>query len=445
MKRFSRHVGFAAPLAAAAVLLATGALAEENWRPLFNGKDLTGWVNVNVAPETFTARDGMIVSTGQPTGTIRTDRMYENFVLELEWRHLKPMGNAGVFIWADPLTAVGTPFSRGIEVQVLDGRNSDVYTSHGDVFSIHGASMKPDRPHPKGAQRCLPSEHRAKPSPEWNHYRITCQDGVIKLAVNGKEVSGGSECRPRKGYICLESEGSECHFRNLRIAELPSTNPSPDDTASEARGFEPLLARPNLADWKQVAGNAKHWVVSDWRLKYDGQSESPLPRDKHLWTAKEYGDIELVVDWRLTKRPVNKMHPVVLASGDEKLDEQGRPVLVEVDDAGQSGILLRGSDELAISISCSPVGSGEIASLRKNKALAAEIRASATPKVRADAAAGQWNRFVIQLKGNQVTVDLNGKRIIESAPIPGIATSGPIGLADHGEPVEFGNVFVREL
>ena len=53
---------------------------------------------------------------------------------------------------------VGQPFSRGIEVQVLDGRNSEVYTSHGDVFSIWGASMKPDRPHPRGSERCLPSE-----------------------------------------------------------------------------------------------------------------------------------------------------------------------------------------------------------------------------------------------------------------------------------------------
>src|SRR5260221_7350083 len=178
----------------------------EKFVPLFNGKDLTGWVPVNVAPGTFTVKDGMIVSTGKPTGTMRTEKMYENFVLELEWRHMVPGGNAGVFIWGDPLTAVGTPFSRGIEVQVLDGRNSDTYTSHGDVFSIWGAHMKPDRPHPKGAERCLPSEWRCKPSPEWNHYRITCNDGVLKLAVNGKEVSGGSSCRPRKGYICLESE-----------------------------------------------------------------------------------------------------------------------------------------------------------------------------------------------------------------------------------------------
>ena len=84
------------------------------------GAGVSGWVIVNVAPTTFTARDGMIVSTGKPTGTMRTERMYENFVLELEWRHMQKGGNAGVFIWGDPLTHVGQPFSRGIEVQGVE-------------------------------------------------------------------------------------------------------------------------------------------------------------------------------------------------------------------------------------------------------------------------------------------------------------------------------------
>ena len=128
---------------------------EPGFVPLFNGKDLSGWVPVNVAPKTFTAREGMIVSTGLPTGTLRTDRMYENFIIELEWRHMKPGGNAGLFIWGDPITAVSGPFSRGIEVQILDGRETATYTSHGDIFSIWGAKMTPDRPHPGGAERCL--------------------------------------------------------------------------------------------------------------------------------------------------------------------------------------------------------------------------------------------------------------------------------------------------
>jgi hypothetical protein len=438
-----RH--FIVGLSAVLPLLSSAAIAQENWKPMFNGKDLTGWVIVNVAPNTFTAKDEMIVSTGKPTGTIRTERMYENFIMEVEWRHMQPGGNAGVFIWGDPVTHVGTPFSRGIEVQVLDGRNSDTYTSHGDVFPIWGASMKPDRPHPRGSERCLPSEQRCKPSPEWNHYRITCNDGVLKLAVNGKEVSGGSQCRPRKGYICLESEGSECHFRNLRIAELPSTNPSPAETADQAQGFVPMYTGLDLAGWRQVQGHAGHWQPKDWVLHYDGKSEAVEPRDKHLWSGKEYGDFQMIVDWRLPAKPGKKTYPVVLPTGDDKVDDKGQAVTQEVDDAGNSGILLRGSEDAQINICCYPVGSGEITAFRTNKQLPAAVRAAVTPKERADAQLGKWNRFVISMQGDRATVVLNGKTIIDRAQLPGVPSRGPIGLQHHNEVVEFANLFIREL
>ena len=207
---------------------------EAGFVSLFNGKDLSDWIPLNVKPDTFTVKESIIVSTGIPTGVMRSGKMYENFILELEWKHIKPKGNAGLFVWSDGVIAPGTPFTRSIEVQILDGRNTETYTSHGDVFAIHGATMKPNRPHPKGSQRCLPSERRCKPAGQWNHYRVECNNGVIKLAVNGKVVSGGSACKPRKGYLCLESEGSECHFRNIRIKELPSTNPKPDEIAKPA-------------------------------------------------------------------------------------------------------------------------------------------------------------------------------------------------------------------
>ena len=78
--------------------------------PLFNGKDLTGWHNINCAPGTWSVKDGAIHSTGAPICELRTERMYENFVLDVEWMHLTPKGNAGVFIWADPLPRAGSRF-----------------------------------------------------------------------------------------------------------------------------------------------------------------------------------------------------------------------------------------------------------------------------------------------------------------------------------------------
>src|SRR5688572_25392452 len=87
---------------------------EDGFTPLFNGRDLANWVNVNCAPDTWSVRDGVIACTGKPKGMLRTPRQYENFILELEWRHLRSGGNAGVFVWAAPGPALPKPFPRAI-------------------------------------------------------------------------------------------------------------------------------------------------------------------------------------------------------------------------------------------------------------------------------------------------------------------------------------------
>src|ERR1043165_2958906 len=120
--------------------------AGDDFKHLFNGKDLTGWVNVNCAPGTFFVKDDMIITTGKPTGYLRTDRQYENFILEFEWFHAPnpkgSVGNSGLFVWGDPIPAVGTGYTRSIEVQVLvnlEARDKKtgglMYTSQGDLFS----------------------------------------------------------------------------------------------------------------------------------------------------------------------------------------------------------------------------------------------------------------------------------------------------------------------
>jgi hypothetical protein len=433
-------------LCLAVFLAPSTALAAEpdamGFTPLFNGADLDEWVIVNVAPETFSVRDGMIVSTGVPTGVMRTQRMYENFELQLEWRHMVPQGNAGLFVWSDAVTAPGVPFTRSIEVQVLDGRNSETYTSHGDIFSIHGAVLTPDRPHPKGAMRCLPSEQRCKPSPEWNHYHVTCRDGVIKLAVNGKEVSGGSACRPRKGYICLESEGTECHFRNIRVKELPSSNPPPEEIATADEGFRALYTGLDLRGWRNDEGHEGHWQPKDWRLSYDGGSEAS---DPNLWTEREYGDFVMICDWRLTAKPEKKLRRVLLPSADFATNDDGSLKLAEIDDAGDSGIYLRGNAKSQVNIWCSPVGSGEVHGYVTDKQLPPEVRTALIPREAADKPPGQWNRFVITMKGDRVTVNLNGRTVIDDGLLPGVPPRGRIGLQHHRSPVEFANLYVREL
>ena len=433
------------PLFAMTLLMNVSVLfaAEDDFVPLFNGKDLSGWVNVNCAPETFTARDGMIVSTGKPTGVMRTERMYENFILELEWKHLHRGGNAGLFVYSDAITAPGVPFSRSIEVQIIDGNDPNgQWTGHGDVFSIHGATLVPDRPHPKGWARCLPSELRAKPAGEWNHYRVESRDGKLTLAVNGKVVSGGTKCVPRKGYICLESECSEAHFRNIRMKELPSSNPPANEVADADQGFKSLYTGLDLRGWKVEPGSEGHWKSKDWNLDYDGKSEG---QEKNLWTEKEYDDFELIVDWRFTRKPEMKPAPVILPNGDYATNDDGSRKMVEVPDAGDSGIYLRGNSKSQVNIWCWPVGSGEVYGYREDKEMSAAVRAAVTPKVKADKPPGDWNRFRITMKGDRLSVVLNGKTLIENAQLPGVPARGPIALQHHGDPIQFASLYIREL
>lgn len=420
---------------------------DDGWVSLFNGRDLSGWVSINVSPGTFTVRDNMIVSTGIPTGLMRTERQYENFEIELEWRHLKPGGNAGLFLWGDPISAPGSPFARGMEVQILDngysaGGKNEWYTTHGDVFPVLGARMTPTGRISSTGQRSFPTEERSKDSPQWNHYRVVANHGTLRLSVNGKEVTVGKDCSPRKGYICLESEGSECHFRSIRIRELPSTYAGPEDTAQLAQGFVPLYNGVDLQGWKATPEHIDHWQPRDWRLDYDGQCPASDPT---LWTEKSYGDFVLICDWRWTGQPVPTLRPVILPSGEQATDAEGGPKQEEVQDAGDSGIYLRGSSKSQVNMWCWPVGSGEVYGYRTDRNLSPSVRAAVTPKRRADKPIGKWNRFIITLRGDRLTVNLNGQVVIEQAQLPGIKARGPIGLQHHGAPIQFANIYIREL
>ena len=357
---------------------------------MFNGRDLTGWTNINCAPETWTVKDGMIHCTGRPVGALRTTRQYENFILEVEWRHLQHGGNSGVFIWGSPISAPGVPFLRGIEVQVLDhgyatnyekqnGKKSDWFTTHGDVFPIHGAKMIPLGKH--RGDRSFPSGEFSKGTNEWNHYRIVCNNGSLRLSVNGHEVSGGDDCNYRKGYLALESEGAPIDFRNIRIKELPSTNPAPELVAPTDPGWAPLYTGTDLRGWKS-AGDAKaRWQANGWQLVLKQATDDSK---QTLWTETEFGDVEFVMDVRAGKN----------ATGD-----------------ATPSLLLRGRD-----------GKGT--------------------EIKTGLEAGKGGRVRVQVKGTEAVVFLNDK---ETARVPVPAGKGSLGLKDAGAGQDFGNLHVRKL
>ena len=241
MKSLPASVG-----AALGCILAFGiALAEEPTPRAFIDGTGPGWItlkqesfiNVNCDPDTWSWSNGMARCTGKPIGVIRSTVLHTNLEIVAQWRHLKSAGNSGIFLWATPESIKDLEQGKGrlpvgIEVQALDHgyteqyekqtkKKADWFTSHGDVFPTGSATMKPFPPHAPNGQRSFPRKNLSKGVGEWNHYYIRAINGEVRLWVNGEEVSGGTQCRPSSGYLCLESEGSPIEFRDLRIRVLP--------------------------------------------------------------------------------------------------------------------------------------------------------------------------------------------------------------------------------
>lgn len=211
-----------------------------NFKQLFNGKDLSGWININTKKDTWWVEDGLLKCTGHPIGVMRSDKQYENFILKVEWRHMEAGGNSGIFAWSSAVPREGRVLPDGLEIQMLEleyapMHNRTVDYVHGELFGVDGVKIIPDNPR---GTRSKSAERRCKGKGQWNEYVVVCVDGVAKLSVNGKFVNGIRNSSQKKGYFCLESEGAEIHFRKIEIMELPPGITSKEQTA-------PLLDKDN--------------------------------------------------------------------------------------------------------------------------------------------------------------------------------------------------------
>lgn len=428
----------ATALTAAACALGQANAGESAGNPvsLFNGKDLTGWKGTG-----YEVRDGAVVCAPQGRN-LMTVKQYSDYVFEFEFK-LPPGGNNGIGIH---YPGHGDPAFTGMEVQVLDNshpkhRGLKDYQFHGGLYTLKAAK--------KG---------HLKPVGEWNREKITVRGSKVTVELNGtvineadldklaKKHPGHQGVKRRSGHIAFCGHGDAVQFRAMRITGLSGGGSAP--AAGKPKpfshaGFVPVFNGKDFSGWKMEPGHEGHWTVRDGVIHYDGKSGA---RDKNLWTEKEYGDFVLVCDWRWAGPGGRKVSRPLLdpSTGEAKKDADGKPVTLPVDEL-DSGIYLRGSSKSQVNIWNWPGGSGEVYGYRTDKKLHRAVRASLTPKLKADNPVGEWNRFVITMKGDRLSVVLNGKKVISKARLPGVPAKGRLALQHHGSAIEFANIHIKEL
>jgi len=386
----------------------------EGFQLLFNGQDLNKWVIMG-NPEGWKVQNGVIHSDGGKGGNwLRYRRQFSDFILRLEWK-VSPGGNSGVFIRCP---AAGDPWATGHEVQISNEQPPrDEAHCTGSLYGTVAVNPRPDE------------------SPDvWHTYEIRAVgkritvlcDGVQCVDANLDEVEALKN-KPLKGYLGLQDshtgEGGVIEYRNLRLKDL-SPPPPPDNTPPE--GFVALFNGQDLTGWKGLVASPperarmspealaqaqeaadrrmrEHWKVEEGVLVFDGKGDN-------LCTAKDYGDFELWVDWKILP-------------------------------AGDSGIYLRGSPQ--VQIWDNPIGSGGLYNNQQNPS---------QPLQHADHPVGEWNTFRILMRGEKVTVYLNGVLVVDHVTMENywerdqpIYPTGPIELQSHGNTLYFKNIYIKEL
>lgn len=201
-------------------------------RSLFNGTDLEGWhmdvPDLDDNPEAtkpFLVREEKLVSLGTPRGHLITDKSFENYRLEVEYRFPGEPGNCGVLVHASKPRALYEMFPKSIEVQMHHGHAGDFWCIVEDIrvpdmVARRGPEAEWGITEGKARRIHNLTDDSEKPLGEWNRMVIECVGDEVKVWVNGDLVNHGTNCTASKGQIALQAEGSEVEFRKLVLTDI---------------------------------------------------------------------------------------------------------------------------------------------------------------------------------------------------------------------------------
>lgn len=200
---------------------------------LFNGKDLSGWHadvpaadnDANVAPS-FVARDGMLVSMGNPPGHLISDATYQDYRLDIEYRFPGEAGNCGVLVFASTPRALYGMFPASIEVQMHSGNAGDFWCIGENIAVDDMAARRSGGPEkwgggPNDSRRILNlTDGSENPVGDWNRMVIETLGNRLRVWVNGDLVNDGYDATASSGQIALQAEGSVVEFRKLEMRSI---------------------------------------------------------------------------------------------------------------------------------------------------------------------------------------------------------------------------------
>ena len=443
------------------VLFSTSAFGQtENWKSLFNGKDLTGWKPV-AGKATFEVKDGIIEGTavfGTGNTFLVTEEEYTDFILEVDLMISHISSNSGIMARGqyDPNARKGQGLVFGYQIE---GDPSPRAWSGGIYDEARRGWFFP--------LDLNPAAKSAFKLGEWNRYRIEAIGNTLKTWVNGQEVAYFMDDMDAKGFIGLqvhsigkkEDEGRKTYFKNVRIqtenlTPLPFKSPvfvvstlknelSPEE---KAQGWKLLFDGKTNQGWVGAYKNTfpeKGWTITDGILKIEKSDGSESTNFGDIVTTEEFTAFDLAFDFNITEGANSGVKYFVTLSEGNKGSAIGLEYQI-LDDALHPDAKM-GRD-----------GNRTLSSLYDLIKAEKQSRFVRKP--------GDWNQGrVVVYPDNKVEHYLNGVKVLEYQRGSqayrdlvaiskyavwkqfGEAKQGRILLQDHGDEVRYRNIKIKSL